>query len=122
MAKIYTKVNELSFTVEETKTLKDTIDAKAQFELMAKQVSRIKSIVGQTVQSKDLISKTVERYNTWVDILNEAKANCHLAYKELDKIVLPENWTVENIDLSKLPKIDIKRDEELDQEKETLTF
>lgn len=122
MAKIYTKVNELSFTVEETKTLKDTIDAKAQFELMAKQVSRIKSIVGQTVQSKDLISKTVERYNTWVDILNEAKANCHLAYKELDKIVLPENWTVENIDLSKLPKIDVTRDEEMDQEKETLTF
>ena len=122
MAKIYTKVNELSFTVEETKTLKDTIDVKAQLDLLTQQCGRIKSIVAQARQNKDLIAKTVEWYNTWVDILNEAKANCHLAYKELDKIVLPENWAVENIDLSKLPKIDVTRDDEMDQEKETLTF
>jgi len=122
MAKIYTKVNETTFTVEETKTLKDNVDAKAQFELMAQQISRVKSIVGQVKQNRDLIEKTVNWYNTWVDILNEAKANCHLAYKELEKITLPEGWTVENIDLSKLPKLDIKRDEEMNEEKATLTF
>jgi len=117
MAKLYTKVDETHFTVEETKTLKDQVDAMAQFSLMAQQISRVRSIVGQTVQNKELIRKTVERYNTWVDILNEAKANCHLAYKELEKIILPEDRTVENIDLSKLPKIDIARDEETDEEK-----
>lgn len=117
MAKTYTKVNETTFTVEETKTLKDQVDAKAQFELMAQQVSRVKSIVGQVKQNRDLIEKTVNWYNTWVDILNDAKKSCHLAYKELEKITLPEGWTVENIDLSKLPKIDIARDEETDEEK-----
>lgn len=90
MAKIYTKVNEMGFTVEETKTLKDTIDVKAQLNLLAQQCGRVKSIVAQVRQNKDLIAKTVEWYNTWVDILNEAKATCHLAYKELDKIKLPE--------------------------------
>lgn len=117
MAKIYTKVNELSFTVEETKTLKDTIDVKAQLDLLTQQCGRIKSIVAQARQNKDLIAKTVEWYNTWVDILNEAKETCHLAYTKLSKIVLPENWTVENIDLDKLPKITVARDEETDQEK-----
>jgi len=122
MAKLYTKVDETHFTVEETKTLKDQVDAMAQFTLMAQQISRVKSIVGQVKQNRDLIEKTVNWYNTWVDILNDAKKSCHLAYKELEKITLPEDRTVENIDLSKLPKLDIKRDEEMDEEKATLTF
>ena len=111
MGKIYTKVNEMSFKVEETKTLSDTIDVTAQFEMLAQNMGRLKSIVAQAQKNRDLVSKTVEWYNTWVDILNEAKETCHLAYNKLDPIVLPGEWTVENLDIEKRPKINIKRDE-----------
>lgn len=111
MGKIYTKVNEMSFKVEETKTLSDTIDVTAQFEMLAQNMGRLKSIVAQAQKNRDLVSKTVEWYNTWVDILNEAKETCHLAYNKLDPIVLPDEWTVENLDIEKRPKINIKRDE-----------
>lgn len=109
--KEYKKLNETTFEVKEVKELKDTIDAKAQLELLAQQASRIKSIIGQVKQQKDVVVKTIERYNTRVDILNEAKDTCHLAYKELEKIKLPEDFKLEDLDPEKdFPKIDIKRD------------
>ena len=111
--KEYKKIDEMTFEVKETKELKDTIDVKAQLELLASQASRIRSIVWHAIQDRDLVSKTIERYNTRVDILNEAKEKCHLAFKELEKIELPDDFRLEDIDPEKdLPKIDIKRDEE----------
>lgn len=109
--KNYKKIDEITFEVSEVKELKDTINVPAQLELLAQQMWRIKSLVWQAKQSKEIINKTVERYNTRVDILNTAKSECHLAMKELEKIELLEDFVVENIDVEKLPKIDIHRDE-----------
>jgi len=109
--KEYKKIDEMTFEVKETKELKDTIDVKAQLELLAQQASRIRSIIWQVKQNRDIVSKTIDRYNTWVDILNEAKEKCHLAFKELEKIELPEDFKLEDLDPEKdFPKIDIKRE------------
>ena len=49
--------------------------------------------------AKETVINTVEWYNTWADILNEAKDKCKLAFKKLDKIKLADVLLLENLDI-----------------------
>lgn len=109
--KTYEKINDTTFKVSEVKELSSEINVLEQLANMANQVSSIKKIVWQAKQLKDTVNKTVERYNTWVWILNEAKDSCELEFKKLDPIVIPEWFVLEELDIESLPTIDIKKDE-----------
>ena len=109
--KTYEKLTETSFKVSETKKLESEINVLEQLENMATQLSWIKKIIWQTKQLKETVIKTVERYNTWADILNEAKDKCWLAFKKLDKIQLADDFVLENLNIEDFPKIDIRKDD-----------
>lgn len=109
--KTYTKLSTTSFKVSETKTLESNIEALKQLEAMASQLSAIKKIIAQAKQLKENVIQTVEWYNTRVDILNEAKENCWLSYKRLEKVILDKEFVLEELDVESFPKIDIKKDE-----------
>ena len=49
-------------------------------------------------------------FNSKDDILNEAKENCWLSYKKLEKVVLDKEFVLEELDVESFPKIDIKKD------------
>lgn len=108
--KTYEKLTETSFKVSETKKLESEINVLTQLENMASQLSWIKKIIWQAKQLKETVINTVERYNTWAGIINEAKEKCGLAVKKLDIIKLADDFVLENLDIEKLPKIDIKKD------------
>lgn len=108
--KQYEKLSETSFKVSETKTLESSIDALNQLEAMASQLSSIKKIIVQAKQLKENVIQTVEWYNTRADILNEAKENCWLSYKKLERIELDKEFILEKLDIESFPKIDIKKD------------
>ena len=75
--KTYEKLTETSFKVSETKKLEAEINVLNQLENMASQLSWIKKIIWQAKQLKETAINTVEWYNTWADILNEAKINAN---------------------------------------------
>ena len=108
--KTYEKLSETSFKVSETKKLESEINVLNQLENMASQLSWIKKIIWQAKQLKETVINTVEWYNTWADILNEAKDKCKLAFKKLDKIQLVDDFVLEDLDIEQLPKIDIRKD------------
>jgi len=108
--KTYEKLSETSFKVSEVKELSSEIDALKQFEAIASQLSGIRKMIAQAKQLKETVKQTVEWYNTRADILNDAKSNCDLSYKELTKIELPDEFTLEDFDLSMIPEIDISKD------------
>jgi len=104
----FTKVDEMTFTVEETKTAKDTIKVSDTLANMAQIVGAIKKEVADIWPKKDQVNKWVEWYNMWVDILAEAKEDVKLGFSLPKKIELGEDFTLEGIDIAKLPTIDIK--------------
>lgn len=108
--KTYEKINETSFKVSEVKELSSEINVLEQLQTMAAQASNIRKIVWQAKQLKDTVNKTVDWYNTWVWILNEAKDKCGLEFKKLDPIVIPEGFVLEKLDIESLPMIDIKKE------------
>ena len=109
--KIYEKVDEVTFKVQETKTLKDTVECAKTFEQMAWAINKIKQIVWQLEQQKTQVKQVIRWYNEWVDILTEAKDTVKLAITVPAKIDLEEDFKLDDIDITKLPKIDIKREE-----------
>ena len=104
----FEKVNDMTFKVEETKTAKDTIEVSTTLNNMAQIVGAIAKVVAENDSKKEQIKAQVKWYNMWVDILSEAKASVKLAFKVPEKIELGDGFTMEDIDITKLPKMDIK--------------
>jgi anion-transporting ArsA/GET3 family ATPase len=119
--KVFTKISETTFKVEEERHLEDVIDTAKQFEQMAGVVSKMRQVVSQVSQFKTNFNGYVDWYNTWVDILTDAKDTVKLAIKVPERIELSEGYKLEDIDINKLPRIDIRLDIEEEDVKEEVT-
>ena len=107
----FTKVNERVFKVEETKTFKNTIDTTVVFKNLANGVNKMKEILGLAAEQKSEYQQAVKWYNDWVQILIDANDAVKLAIKIPEFIKLPEVFKIDDVDIEKLPKIDIKAPE-----------
>jgi len=119
--KVFTKISETTFKVEEERHLEDVIDTARQFEQMAGVVSKMRQVVSQVSQFKTTFNGYVDWYNTWVDILADAKDTVKLAIKVPERIELSEGYKLEDIDINKLPSIDIRLDIKEEDVKEEVT-
>lgn len=111
MSKVYKKLSNTDFKVSEVKELSSDIKGLEQLELLAWQLNTIKKFVAQAQEMKIKTIQIADWYNTRVDIMNDAKIELWLDYKALKKIELPEEFSLENLDLNIIPAIDIKKDE-----------
>jgi hypothetical protein len=86
--RVYTKINETTFKVDELRELTDTIEVGQTLTNMAGAISKLRSYVGNVAQLKAEFENAVKWYNLWVDILAEAKEQVKLAVKVPEKFEL----------------------------------
>lgn len=111
--KIYTPVDETSFKLEETRHLETTVSVPDQLNNIAGVLSQMKKIVADAQQLKARFISCVKWYKEWQKILAEwiEKGNIpmnppvemDITDEELEKLV------IEDFDIERLPKIEVKR-------------
>lgn len=108
---IYTKLEDGKFRVERDQHAVSDIAPIEQMKLLAQAMNQIKWLITQAKNAQDQVKWYVERYNNWVEILNNAKKELDLDYKEL-KAIDPE--VLKNLidcDVEKLPYLDLEPEE-----------
>lgn len=108
---IYTKLEDGKFRVERDQHAVSEIAPLEQFKLLAQAMNQIKWLIQQAKNAQLQVWQYVERYNTWVEILNNAKEKCDLDYKKLDAIDPELLKNLIDCDVEKLPHIDIEPEE-----------
>lgn len=108
---IYTKLEDGKFRVERDQHASSDIAPLEQFKLLAQAMNQIKWLIQQARNAQNQVWQYVERYNTWVGIMNEAKEKCELDYKKLEAINPEDLKNLIDCDVEKLPKIDIEPEE-----------
>lgn len=113
--KTFTKIDGLTFKLEEDKHLEENIDAVNQLNNLAQAVNKMRQLVVSANKMQDDFIKYVERYNTWVEILGEAKEKCWLEIEVPVKIDLPKCFSIIECELNNLPKVKVKSEENISE-------
>jgi aconitase B len=82
-----------------------------QLKLLADAMNKIKSMIQQAKTMQDSVKQHVDWYNTRVEILNKAKKECGFDYKDLVAIDMKDLENLITCDPTKLPKIDLEKEE-----------
>ena len=107
----YTKVDEFTFKVEETRKLEETMKIEDKFNYLAQCLNWLRECVKNANEFQDKFIKIVETYNRYVDMLQEAKDQCWYLYKLPQKIELPDCFDIIEVKPENIPTIDFKIDE-----------
>ena len=107
---VYTKLEDGKFRVEKDTHASSDIKPIEQMSLMAQQMNQLKWLIDQCKNAQASATKICEWYNIRVWIMNDAKKELWLKFKEMEKID-PEllNNLIE-CDVEKLPRIDIEEE------------
>jgi len=111
--KIYTKIDETSFKLEETRHLETTVNVPDQLNNIAGVVSQMKSMIVQANWLREKFISCVKWYREWqkivatwiekAEIPMNAPEELDITDEELDALIL------ETFDIERLPKIEINR-------------
>lgn len=105
--KTFTRIDNLTFKLEEDKHLEENIDSVNMLNNLAQAVNKMRQcIVGANKMQDDFV-KYCEWYNYRVDVLSEAKEKCGLEIKVPEKIDLPSCFSIIEAKLENLPKIEV---------------
>jgi len=115
--KTFKKLSETSFQLDEVKSFSNKVNCIQIMQQLTAGVNQIKQMVWQAIQGKAQVKQVIAWYNSWVDVLAEAKEKVKLAIAIPEKINFGKDFDVTNIDLTKLPKIDIKLGEPKEEKK-----
>lgn len=116
----FTKMEDLcenGFKVERDKHLESDIDPIVKFQELAKIMNWIINAITQAKNMQLWVLQNIAVYNAWVDIMNDAKKQLWLTYKELKKVNEKDFENIVDCDIEKLPRIDIHK-EEVEKESE----
>lgn len=108
---IYTKLEDGKFRIERDQHAVSEIAPLEQFKLLAQAMNQIKWLIQQAKNAQNQVGQYAERYNTRVEILNNAKEKCDLDYKKLEAIDPELLKNLIDCDVEKLPHIDIEPEE-----------
>lgn len=108
---IYTKLEDGKFRVERDQHASSDIAPLEQFKLLAQAMNQIKWLIQQAKNAQEQVKWYVEWYNTWVEILNNAKKELDLDYKELEAIDPEVLKNLIDCDVEKLPHLDLEPEE-----------
>lgn len=111
--KIYTKIDETSFKLEETRHLETTVNVPDQLNNIAGVVSQMKKLVEDAKALRSRFVSCVKWYKEWQKIIATwiEKAEIPMnAPKELDITDEElETFVLENFDIERLPEIEVNR-------------
>lgn len=111
--KIYTKIDETSFKLEETRHLETTVNVPDQLNNIAGVVSQMKKLIEDSKALRSRFISCVKWYREWQKIIATwiEKAEIPMnAPKELDITDEElETFVLENFDIERLPEIEVNR-------------
>lgn len=107
----YTKIDEFSFKVEETRKLEETMSIDKQINYLAQCLNSLRECVKWANDYQDKFVKIVETYNFYVDLLQEAKDECWYEYSLPKKIELPDCFDIIEVKVENIPTVDFKLNE-----------
>lgn len=105
--RIYTKIDELTFKIEENRHLESDISLNTQRQLMANSLTEMKKCIANVKDLHDKFKKYWAWYNEWCDIMNEAKKEAGLEYKDFEKVDLDKFENLLETNVEDLPKIEL---------------
>ena len=105
---VYTKLEDGKFRVEKDTHALSDITPIEQMQLMASQMNQLKQLIDSTKNAQSQANKIVEWYNIRVWIMNDAKKELWLKYKEMEKIDPEVIKNLIDADVEKLPRIDVE--------------
>lgn len=111
MGRTYTKIDEFTFKVEETRKLEETMKIDEKFNYLASCLNWMRECVKNANEFQDKFIKIVETYNRYIDMLQEAKDKCGYTYKLPEKIKIPDCFDIIEVKIENIPTIDFKIDE-----------
>lgn len=111
MERTYTKIDEFTFKVEETRKLEETMKIDEKFNYLASCLNWMRECVKNANEFQDKFIKIVETYNRYIDMLQEAKEQCWFSYKLPEKIKIPDCFDIIEVKIENIPTIDFKMDE-----------
>ena len=115
----FTKMEDLcenGFKVERDQHLESNIDPMKKFQELANIINWIINAITQAKNMQLWVLQNIAVYNAWVDIMNNAKKELWLTYKELKKVNEKDFENIVDCDIEKLPKIDIHKEVEKESE------
>ena len=106
----YTKIDELTFKIEENRHLESDIELNKQRQLMANALNQMKKFINDANKIQDEFVKLAAWYDEWCDIMNEAKKQTGLKYKDFQKVNIPDCFDIIEAKAENLPKIELWND------------
>ena len=103
----YTKIDELTFKIEENRHLESDIELNKQRQLMANALNQMKKFINDANKIQDEFVKLAAWYDEWCDIMNNAIDECGLDFKKFTKINLPDCFDIIEAKMENLPKIEL---------------
>lgn len=110
--KKFTKIDNLTFKLEEDKHLEENIDAVAMLNNLAQAVNGMRQCISEANKMQDKFIKYCEWYNARVEILEKAKEECDLDIEVPVKIDLPDCFSIIEAKMENLPKVKVKERDE----------
>ena len=107
----YTKIDEFTFKVEQTRHLEETMTIDKQMNYLAQCLNWLRECVKGANDFQDKFVKIVETYNFYVDLLQEAKDECWYDFKLPKKIDLPDCFDIIEVKAENIPTVDFKLNE-----------
>lgn len=108
--RIYTKIDETTFKVEQDRHLEEDMKIADQLNVLAQCLNNMKQLVAEANELQNRFVKVAEWYNTFVDILQEAKDSCWYDYKLPAKIEIPDCFDIIEVKIENLPSVDISKE------------
>lgn len=106
----YSKVDDFTFKVEQDRHIEEVMPIDKELNYVAQLLNGLRECVAQANQAQDKFVKIVEIYNTHCDILEEAKKECWFDYKVPQKIDIPDCFSIIEVKLENIPKVDIHKE------------
>lgn len=106
----YTKIDDFTFKIEQDRHIEEKMTIDGELNYVAQLLNGMRECVNNANQFQDKFLKLVEIYNVHREILEEAKKECGYDYKIPAKIDIPDCFSIIEVKLENIPKVDIHKD------------
>lgn len=104
----FTKIDEMTFKIEENRHLESNIKFNEQRQLMANALNEMRKAIQSANQIQDQFVKYATWYDEWCDIMNTAIDECKLDFPKFKKVNVPDCFDIIEAKIENLPKIELE--------------
>lgn len=103
----FTKIDEMTFKIEENRHLESDINFNEQRKNMANALNEMRKWIAKANQIQEEFVKWATWYDEWCDIMNNAIDECGLDFKKFTKVNVPDCFDIIEAKMENLPKIEL---------------